>query len=52
MEQLTDNAFWEKQEITRICRALVFYPFKILFRILRWNTKYFAPYLVIKASMN
>lgn len=41
-----------KKLLPRICRALIFYPFKILFRILRWNTKYFAPYLVVKASMN
>lgn len=40
-----------KKFLPRMCRAFVFYPLKIIFRLLRWNTKYFAPYIVVKAIL-
>jgi len=40
-----------KKIFPRLCRIVVHYPFKIIFRLLRCNTKFFAPYIVVKATL-
>jgi SAM-dependent methyltransferase len=45
---LEENA--KHKAVARILRAILFYPLKAFFKTLRWNTKYFAPYIVLTAT--
>ncbi|MCX7987690.1 MAG: class I SAM-dependent methyltransferase [Bacteroidales bacterium] len=40
----------QKKLLARLTRLILFYPLKLFFRLTKINTKYFAPYLVIRAT--